>query len=508
VALIDADSEVTAGGRSSVAVPIGALALVCAVIVFGFEINAISAVNGWWTDELFSIWASDPTLALGEAVSRRITSDTNPPLYYAALYAIRHVIADERIAMLSLNIGFLALTLTLSMLVARRAGLIGSSLLAGAAFILSGPVLRYVVEGRAYLMSLAISYLVAWLCAQTLEGGRSRVGTFSFGALGVLAALTHLYAALFCGCLAAGMVGCSLFYRRQDLLYAGLVLGMTASLVSGIWIWHAGSTVGRVGWMDPLSLKVLVLAAWEIKALAFGSRVGLALFAAVCLTAVMVRDIRPIVLAFTSCLFLFALLPILVSLKQPLIAGRYWMIGTPIVFVFLAFLLRAEFMPMEKRLAPSWLGGVISMGVVVCLATVDVGGFAEAKDFTAAKPIWRGAAIVSPLAHDCPPRSVRVNGALPDFAFAAHMPESLFIDSGDISVTSPDGICPVVGWAEHVRKGDDFLKTASDADLLAVLSIDAPAGSVRVIRHSSGFVVLRNGVADGSAWRPAAGAHG
>jgi hypothetical protein len=140
----------------------------------------------------------------------------------------------------------------------------------------------------------------------------------------------------------------------------------------------------------------------------------------------------------------------------------------------------------------------------VLLFASSLSGFVTAQGFTTSKPIWRGAAVVGPLLKDCPAASVHVGtgnirgGRLSAAVFAkmAETSPALFVDAG-ADATQPieaaSARCPVLGWAEHVLLGDDFIATASDADLIHLLKIDAKPGDVDVRRHSSGFVVLKRG---------------
>ena len=55
------------------------VALSFALTVFCLFQLIISHVNGWWLDELYSLWASDPAIPFKEAYVQRIAPDTNPP---------------------------------------------------------------------------------------------------------------------------------------------------------------------------------------------------------------------------------------------------------------------------------------------------------------------------------------------------------------------------------------------------------------------------------------------
>jgi hypothetical protein len=71
--------------------------------VFLLEHSAIAAVNGWWFDELFSIWSSNPAEPFSAVFMERIEPDTTPPLYGSLLYWARALIKDDRQAIFVLN---------------------------------------------------------------------------------------------------------------------------------------------------------------------------------------------------------------------------------------------------------------------------------------------------------------------------------------------------------------------------------------------------------------------
>jgi hypothetical protein len=101
--------ELITGLGSAVAWPtrvlLGIFILLVAIIVFVLETGSILPVNGWWLDELWSLWATDPSLSFADAFAHRIVNDTTPPLYYVALFWVRRLIADDQSAVVALNLG-------------------------------------------------------------------------------------------------------------------------------------------------------------------------------------------------------------------------------------------------------------------------------------------------------------------------------------------------------------------------------------------------------------------
>ena len=468
-------------------------ALFAVLTIFAVEQSSISAVNGWWADELSSLWASDPHMGFGTVFASRIAPDSNTPIYYSLLYWVRTLVPNDRAAIITLNVAALfcacAIVLTLSVRTGRYlAGFVGVSL-----FVLSGPELCYVPEGRSYFIALSIVFVASWYTAILLLQTRWQPSLIWPLLLGISASLTHLFAALACGALAAALLGLSLFQRNRTLTKHALTLGLTASLVSLIWVLLARDSYGNLGWItfEPAAIKV---AMWEVKHLAFGSRFAALTFGVLVILGLMYKTTRILTIVFMVALALFFTLPILVSFKFPIITGRYWMIGTPLILTMAAFLFsswrRNLTFPIRPNVPVFGLTFAAAFFVVSC-----VGGFIAARESTAMKPIWRGAEVVGPLLHTCHSGSIPVLGQPAKYALMSKMPEDIFFsaDTSRPQVLLPEGnSCAILGWAEHVLHGDEFLVHASDAELLQILNISAPSGTYVIKRHSSGFVALRS----------------
>ena len=227
----------------------GAALLVAASALFVAAEVSINAVNGWWADELTSLWASDVSLPFTRAFSERIARDANPPLYYTVLYWFRWFITDDRTAVLAVNIAAIMIVAGAVFVASRRAGLSRLAVCGIAAFGLSGPVLMYASEGRAYCLALAVVFVASWYVALAIKHSQQRSVLASFIALGALAGLTHVYAALLCGGLGAGLLTVASFSRRKDLVGPGLALGLSTGVVFAIWLSMGRSSLKSIGWI-------------------------------------------------------------------------------------------------------------------------------------------------------------------------------------------------------------------------------------------------------------------
>jgi len=482
-------------------ISIGALILLSACIVFGAEISSISSVNGWWVDELISIWATDPSRGFVDLLSHRILPDPNQPLYLAALFAVRHLILDERSAIVALNLASLAAAFAWIGHISQRAGVLGWALGSEALFLLSGPVLRYVPEGRGYLMALALSFVAAWHCALASEVPEKRPALLSFALVGMLAAPIHPYAALMVGGLATGMAGTSFIARRKELLTPGLTLGFATFGTAALWVVLAFSSDNRLVWVEPLSIQSVLTAYWDVRQLALGSHLAVVMLTSLFIISFVVSGTRSLIAIFGIAVFLFLLVPVLISLKQPMLAGRYWLIGAPGLIVFVTFTTRSFLARAELAHARSYVMGAIM--AFTLLVIIDVNGFFAARADTDGKLICRGAALAAPLLQHCAPGSVHVTTEFrAGYAILAHSPEDVFasVDAPATKwINAKDSACPVLGWAEHVfwrgmeRLPGDFVQKASAEELLQLLKIQAAPSEVDIRRYTSGFVVLKRG---------------
>jgi hypothetical protein len=481
---------------------LGAALLVAAGALFVAAQISISTINGWFIDELFSLWASDTSLPFTRAFSERIAPDSNPPLYFAVLYWVRWLITDDRTAVFAVNIAAMVIAGGAIFVASRRAGLSRLAVGGLAACVLSGPVLYFASEGRSYCLGLAVVFVASWYAALAIEDPHRRSGLASFIALGAVAALTHVYAALLCGGLAAGLLTLALFSRRRDLVGPGLALGLSASVVFVIWlsIWLSLSSLGNLGRIEFSPGKVFE-AAWFVKTLAVGRGPTVLLLIFLLVFGILDRATRPFFITFGIAFALFVLVPVIASLKQPIIFGRYWLVGAPALIPLVTFAGRTWFLaggrPLERKMRL-----VAACSTLLFLGASSIYGFVAAHSQVAWKWIWRGAEIVQPFLDRCPTGMHIANGdvrrqraSFPwHFAKMTGASPSLFVDArlqSTPSISPAMTPCPVLGWAEQIWGEEGFMARATDADLVRYLKIEASLDEVDVRRHNAGFVVLK-----------------
>ena len=475
------------------------VSLFCIALTFAAALYSLNAAGGWMLDDLFSLWASDQATPFSVALQERILPDSNPPLYFSLLYFVRQIIPGDGAAVIALNVSAVVAASAAVYVPSRRLGLSGLAIAGIAAFALSGPALYFASGGRAYLSALAIVFVTSWYASLAITGFPAQLNLARATTLGALAALTHVYAALFCGCMAAGLLALALLLRRKDLVKHGLALGLSATAVFGLWLIYAFDSAGNLDWIE-FTRGWVLNAALSVKELALGANLqvlaALALFA----FGLFHERTRPLFIAFCIAFSLFVLLPVLASFVRPIITARYWLIGAaalPVLMVFAARMWILEGFAGRSRKA------LMAGGAALCFLMISSAlGFANARLYTSLKPIWRGVDVVRPLLSQCPSGPIHVyygnsgkpyaawDSAIWSFARLTGASPKLFADPQEDatpSVSAATSPCPVLGWAEHAKSLANF----SEADLLKLLKIEAGPSGVDFVRHFRGFVVLR-----------------
>ena len=453
--------------------------------------------NHLWVDEYASLYFTDPTMSLSNLLLSRILPDTNPPLYQGLLAVWREAIPSmdwARLSFLGLNVLLICATGIFCVADGRRHGLLQTSLASISLVLLSGPILYYAPEGRAYCAGMCMAVAAAWVACRVLQTGASRSAMFSLTLIGVIAAGMHLFAAIFVASLAAGLMFEGIVSQRTSLVSLGFWTGLVVALVTTIWLVSVAGSTGRVSWIA-MSKGSILEAFWYVRTIAIGpywiltSAILFLIGVWACL-----GEARPLLRVFGVTVFLFALVPLLASFVIPMVVGRYWSIGAPALVVPAVFLLRLCLGAAGRQ--PAWHSRFVALGVVGTLVLLASDGFGAERALMlfGQKPSWDGAELVREQAADCPDHTIRVYGTTAYYALAARMPQAKFDDalSGQVDVSSmPVPACKIIGWAEHVRQGDRFMRDAPDSDLLALLGVKATSGT-GILRHASGFVVTQS----------------
>jgi hypothetical protein len=442
-------------------------------------------INGFWLDEYFTLAVTDPARPLHDNFVQHIAPDTNPPLYPVLLGIVRFGAADARVAIVVTAALVLAATLAFVILTSRRREMLQLGLVAAAAFTVSGPVVAFFPEGRAYFLAMCIAFANSWVAALDTVSGRRETNLSCYAALGGLASLCHVFGAIFAGSLATGLVAYGMLGGRRDLRDAGLMLGGVTTIVFIAWFATIQGSLGRVGWIEFTSSAVWE-AVWYVRTLTVGPGLMLLPVAVILALAFRVRQARPLLIVLGSAFMVFALLPIAASVVIPMVVGRYWAIGAPVGGMLLVFL--AWTFSRHRDRTSRWAFVVI--GLVLIASTIF--GISAARNFTLEKPVWRGAPVVASLGKGCPPGSIRLGKSMYDLGVnnITGLPQQTFVDASDENVLLrpiAHATCPVIGWSEHVDT------EVSDEQLLARLHLNGIPDETEILRHGTGYVVLKAG---------------
>ena len=460
-------------------------------VLVAIEQTVIARLNDWWVDELFALWASDRNIGFVELFRTRIAPDSNPPLFFSLLHGTRLLISHDRIAVIALNLTTLVIGAGSILAIAWRSRYRDWVAFSVALFVLGGPLAAYLPEARAYCLAMTASYVAVMLSALAVMDAEHRPGWLPFAIVGVVAGLSHVFAALLCCSLAAAMIGVELVAGTYRPRASALALGVSAIASTFIWMliwfWLGPGTFAQVNWIPFTAAFV-----WESGVGALGLTYGagwLAVtFGFVVGVALIDRRSRRLAILIAVSAALFIIVPILISFRVPIILTRYWLIGSPLCLAPLALLIGLWRMKSEPAHAP------IAAAAALIVISLPL-SFWAAADFVAAKPTWRGIPIVKAQLGTCGPNAIHVLGFTPGFALITHAPATTFVDARTLneSVRTASETCNILGWSEHyvLRLGPDFMARATNAELLQLLKLAYTPDEVAIDRHASGFVVRR-----------------
>ncbi|WAC47675.1 hypothetical protein OVA03_13320 [Asticcacaulis sp. SL142] len=453
-----------------------------------FVVNARR--GGLWTDELFTVWATDPAISPWQLQFDRLRYETNPPLHFWLLYGLRQIIPDARLAGLILNVAVVVAAVAAIVMTMRRDGraLLGYGL--ASLFLLNSAALIYVQEVRAYMLAIGLCAVLAVLVMRFRTQRRGPVMVLA--TLGAAAGLSHVYGALFAGALAAALVIEGVVSRRTEVWRAGLILGAACSVPFLIWFagvsHQEGGNLRNIGWISfaPEHIKSTIDGIVRV----FIGPVWVVIIWTMALIVALSSPVfRRSGLMVTVVALIFLIGPFLISAKVPILHYRYFAAGFPALMMLLAMAVCEVW-----RSEPSQLRK--GAGAILVLIPVVMSLPVSWSELTA-KPVWRGAEVVRANAQACPSKTLR-GVTYPDAKVQPIFPFTYeyLLRGTDLKVVGSDQVadvsdinCRIVAWVEH----NGFISETTDEPLLLerLNLTNRERVALVVERHPNGLVILK-----------------
>jgi hypothetical protein len=481
-----------------------AAGLFAAALVFfiSFEARHI-ARSGYWTDELFSLWAGDPRVPFGQAFMERILGDTNAPTYFSLVHLVRHFVYGGRTAFVIINFTGLALILGLMIWRGFQREMPVTALLVAAFFLVGCPALAYGPEGRAYVLGMATCVALAFTSGILVAGNHTTKADFIAAAgLAVLATWLHVYGAIFAGSLGVALIVSGFFAGRHvRLMQMGFVIGAAATAAFAIWIAFAypmfSKTVNQGFWLPftPASVKETF---WMAKEYTIGWTLAAPIGAGFIAASLWPAHSRAQAIVAIVAGALFIAIPLLASFHTVIIHGRYFLIGTPALLVLTALVFRSHIIALLLNENAAWAKPLAAIGALFLLSPILTGAPTAAWHFRE-RWDWRGIDAIAPLAAQCTDKDIRVlNSSIRNLSGFEYLLEGKLtpIDATKAPTRDVSEIaCPVYGWAEHyLALTDDsgWAARAGVAEALASFHLTNKTGvALAIDRHPGGLVLRR-----------------
>ena len=459
-----------------------------------------------WIDESFSMWAADPSYSLWGMQTQLLANETNPPLHFWLLHGFRQIIQDPRLAGHVLNFVVGALGMTAIVGLPSRAGRPRLGLLLGIIFLMSASAMSYMQDIRSGFTAISLcGAAVALSGVVRLKGSADRFELTLAAAIGLLAGVSHVYGALFTGCLAAAIVGEAVLRRRRAQAIFGLLLGGACSLSFATWFgWLWVSTGGHLGSIEWLAHIPSLLGFDLVWRAYFGPVWAWYLIGVGFLLALTATAFRRSAAVLLVCAAMVVGIVALISLKMPIVLFRYFLILAPAFHMLLALAVYDLVNRYRETERPSRLARAAVLGGCVALALPALTSLSDATYVVANQdPWWSGIDLVKAEARNCPSRNIRVNlsdapelrdGKVFGFNYLVQGTGLRIEDAAPPAKDVSDVNCSVVGWAEHEpMSGAGIVPGApTEADALKLMNLtNAKHVPLKIERHFFGFVIYK-----------------
>jgi hypothetical protein len=481
-------------------------------LLAGFAVSAAAFIaiyihldRGYlWIDEMFSLWATDKAHSVWGMQTQLLVHETNPPLHFWLLYAFRRIIDDPRLAGHALNIVVAATAVSAIVYLPWRAGRPRLGLLLGIVFLMSAGTMSFMQDIRSGLLTMSLCGVAIALAGTIrLKGEADRAELIFAAAVGALAGISHVYGALFTGCLAAAMVIDAALKRNRSQAVFGLVLGAACTLTFAAWFaglcLSTGGHLGSVAWLA----RIPPLLGFELVWLSyFGPVWAWYVIGGGFLLALTAAPFRRYAMILLLCAAMIVATILLISLRMPILFFRYFLILGPAFHLLLALAVYDLVQSYWAKSRPSALARLAVLGgCLAIVAPVVTGVFDAALMSSSQDPWWVGIDRVRAEAANCPSHSVRVNlmdrpdlldGKKWGFTYLLQGTGLQYEDATPNDVSAID--CRIVGWAEHMpQSGAGRLPGApTEADALKLMNLTNKKHiPLQIERHLFGFVIFK-----------------
>lgn len=478
-----------------------------------------------WLDEVFSLRVTEKTRSVWAMQTQLLGHETNPPLHFWLLYGFRRLIDEPRAAGHALNFVVAALSASAIAGLSWRAGRPRLGILLVIVYLMSASTMSFMQDIRDGFTTLSLCAVAVTLSGTVrLKGAADRTDLILAAGLGLLTGISHVYGALFLGCLAAALVIEAVVKRNRSQVVFGLVTGAACTLTFAAWfagLWL--STKGRldsIAWLaqfPPMAGFVLVWLSylgptpgyeigphvrtpgyeiwphvwlWYLAPLGFVVALGSAVF-------------RRSVVILVICAIMVVGIALLVSIKTPIILFRYFLILGPPLHLLLALAVYDQVRNYFKSERPGRLTTLTTLGGCVAL-TIPIVTSAFAADVLAnyQDPWWAGVDRVRAEAGNCPSHTIRVDmteiPVLADdmkWGFTYLLKGTgLKLEDGALSTKDVSDInCSVVGWGEHMMgSGAGLPGWPTEDNALRLMNLtNKKHAPLKIDRHMLGFVIYK-----------------
>jgi uncharacterized membrane protein len=457
--------------------------LLCVIVLLGVGLRSYRLdYQSLWTDEIYSLIVTDPTLTFREFWDRVFT-DTHPPIYYLVLRLSSAVFGQSEMAARAPSALFGALTLCVATIV--PGALSASSRLVFLLLLAISPgAVWYAREARSYALLLLLSAVITLTCTsfvQCTQADSRRAGTAigMLTAASILASFTHYFGFLLA---MSAFLTCFLLAERRRRMTVVLAAFLVTACVAP-WVAYHYQRIDpqRAAWIGELSL-VASLRWFEY--LSFGGTASIILFIAA--AAILLATggwPRPtgsnssIWACTLVCLATLAAAS-LISFHTPILTSRNMIVVLPALYLITA--------QMTITMVRHWgkIAGATYLAVQIGLMGQPVAAYSTI-------PIneqWRESAALVLETTGCQSGAIYVYGDVSLYRFFTkrvrpdldliEIPEGAATDLSNLPLTT----CPILLWIVGVPEWDLD-------DLFSTLRISR--ASVEIAAFHKAFVIFR-----------------